>query len=461
MKPGKIMNFAQIVKAAIISIILTTWCSFKNTSATVSVLAFLAIMLTIATMILAITYLGMINYQKSNYQLIANPLYTDSPEYTVTRSIASSKYNKKYDYRLFIILPAISLVLSLLGLFPKYIIGFFKFFRKNITPRETQPLVKCILIACVIQSVISLAMNTPTYAITYKLLDSVNSRVNYLNNYIHNKIYNNASFLNTLTNVPKTNIEALANIKSAIYNIEQPQNLTDPKARSDFTNNLASAFFTLNLYHHLLKIGYDSTNLQNVVNLFNINKLLIGSSFGANIVDLNKIYSEWSPTDFFFRNFSFMDNYTETIKNLYVLNIPSNINIPNDVIAHAMIQVNTWIEEINNRANTIYPEDSWNKFLTMATIVLIVQTIPLFITILVLRDESIKKFLKIDNIQTVNSDCKEYVPVQPPPPPPPPLLPTILPQSPVNLKTEPKKPNGFIKSSVGPLLNITANMFRM
>ena len=238
-----------------------------------------------------------------------------------------------------------------------------------------------ILIACLLQSIIAIIVNISTYSYAYKTLHLVNDRITNLNNYIHNKIYKNAGFLGKLKEVPSNSLLVMKVVQGALNNIE-----TNPSV-----DNLANAFFTLNLYFHFHKIGYRNPNITDAMMIFDIHNLFKGSSFKDKITNVNRLFTgkEWSPADYLFRNATFIEDYSVAIKRIY-LAIPNNKTSVKSVEL-AMSKVATWLEELNNRANTLTPEDSWRRFVPMAITILIIQCVPILLFIYIFQKERVRE----------------------------------------------------------------------
>jgi hypothetical protein len=131
--------------------------------------------------------------------------------------------------------------------------------------------------------------------------------------------------------------------------------------------------------------------------IFDIHGLLVGSSLKDKINITNRIQAKWSPSDFLFRKATFVEDYSVSMKQLY-LAIPGN-TVSAHSIDLAMVKVASWLEEVNNRANTIYPEDAWGRFLPMAITILVIQTVPILFLMYIFHNERIREaffgFIKI------------------------------------------------------------------
>ena len=349
---------------------------FKQSSMITSVSTITSLILIIVTMILSITYLIKLIADYSESKLIANPLNVEASDYNISKSI--KLFGSKYKYQLFIILPIISFILSIIALL--YPIKLYKLFGIKEAPAATRGFVVGIIIACLFQSTIAIIVNISTYSYAYRTLHLVNDRINSLNNFVHNKIYKNASFLAPMKEIPSNSLLIIKIVQNALRNIE----------KNPSVDNLANAFFTLNLYFHYQKIGYRNPNITDAMKIFDIHALFVGSSMKDKI-NITKQLSqqEWSPADFLFRNTTFIEDYSVRIKQLY-LSIPGNTTSARSIDL-AISKVASWLEELNNRSNMITPEDSWSRFLPMAITILIIQTVPILFFIYIFQKERVRE----------------------------------------------------------------------
>ena len=331
--------------------------AFKMSSSVASITTILSLCIVIFSMILALRYLMKLLQQLADEELIANPLNKEAIDYSISKSIRF--FGSDYKYQLFLILPALSLIFAIIAVI-----------------KPATGLVKGIAFACLFQSLIALIVNISTYNYAYKTIYLVNERINNMNNFIHNKFYKNAKFLNSLKNIPSNSLLVLNVVKGAVSNIEKDVSI----------DNLSQAFFTLNLYFHIQKIGHRNVNIKDAVEMFDIHNILAGSSLKDKVNIVSKIAKlSWSPTDFFFRKTTFVEDYSNSIKQMYI-----SVGGSNKLAEKAMIRVSAWIEELNNRANTITPEDSMGRFFPMAITILVMQTLPLLLLIFIFQKESVR-----------------------------------------------------------------------
>jgi hypothetical protein len=368
---------ADVRKLTAVFIIIATFIQnilneFKQSSTGTSVFTVLALLLTLSTMFLSIMYLVQLLTDYSNGKLISNPLNLEAPDYIISKSVQF--FGSKYKYKLFIIIPIITFIFSVSALIYPY--KLYKLFSVRQQPVRTRGLVTGIIIACLLQSIIAIIINVSTYTYAYKTLHLVNDRINGFNNFIHNKIYKNADFLAQMKDIPSNSLLVMKVVQNALRNID----------KNPSVDNLANAFFTLNLYFHYHKIGYRNVNITNAMKIFDIHNLFIGSSIKDKINIINRVaLREWSPADFLFRNSTFIEDYSVQMKRLY-LSIPGNTTSVRSIDL-ATNKVSSWLEELNNRANMLSPEDSWSRFLPMAITILIVQCVPILIFIYLFRKE--------------------------------------------------------------------------
>ena len=350
--------------------------AFNASSRVTAVFAFLAVVIIIISMILSYIYIRQLVNDYLQSKLVSNPLNLEAPDYIISKS--TQLLGSKYKYQLFIIFPIIAFICSIIALL--YPSTLYKLFGVQQTPAKTQGLVLGIIIACLLQSLIAIIVNISTYSYAYKSLNLVNDRIKNLNNFIHNKIYKNSAFLGQMKEIPSNSLLVMKVIKSALLNIE-----TDPSVDS-----LANAFFTLNLYFHFHKIGFRNPNITDAMKIFDIHNLFKGSSLKDKI-NITKLVTQdqWSPTDFLFRNTTFIEDYSVAIKRIY-LSIPNNSTSVKSIDL-AISKVAVWLEEFNNRANMLTPEDSWRRFLPMAITILIVQCVPLLIFMYIFQKERVRE----------------------------------------------------------------------
>jgi hypothetical protein len=351
--------------------------AFNNSSRVTAIFTLFAIIIILTLMILSYMYIRQLLIDYSVSKLISNPLNLEAPDYVISKS--TQFLGSKYKYQLFIILPIISFICCLIALL--YPNTLYKVFRVQQIPAKTQGLVLGIIIACLLQSLIAIIVNISTYSYAYKSLNLVNSRIKNLNNFIHNKIYKNANFLGQMKEIPSNSLLVMKVIKAALFNIENEPTV----------DSLANAFFTLNLYFHFHKIGFRNPNITDAMKIFDIHYLFKGSSFKDKIVNVTNLITEnpWSPTDFLFRSTTFIEDYSVAIKRMYMA-IPNN-NTSVKSVDLAISKVAVWLEELNNRANTLTPEDSWRRFLPMAITILIIQCVPLLILMYIFQKERVRE----------------------------------------------------------------------
>lgn len=372
---------ADIQRLTAIFVVIATFFrniinAFKQSSSTTAMFTLFAVIFVILSMILSLTYIIKLLSDYSESKLIANPLNVDSTDYSISKSI--QLFGSKYKYQLFIILPIITFICSTVALLYPSVI--YKWVGIQQPPAHTQGLVMGIIIACLLQSTLAIIVNISTYSYAYKTLHLVNDRIKYLNNFIHNKIYKNASFLKEFKEIPSNSLLVMKTIQNALQNMEKAPSV----------DAIANAFFTLNLYFHYHKIGYRNPNITDAMNIFDIHVLFKGSSLKDKINITNILArQEWSPADFLFRKATFVEDYSVAIKRIY-LAIPGNTTSVKSIDL-AMQKVAVWLEELNNRANTLTPEDSWSRFLPMAITILIIQCFPILLFIYIFQKERVRE----------------------------------------------------------------------
>jgi len=330
---------------------------FKKPSVGTSLFTVISLLLILSSMFLSITYLIILLKESSESQLIANPLNLQAPEYNISKSVQF--FGSEYKYQLFIILPVLAICFS-----------GYALYRSKKQDTNHSDLVTGIIIVCLIQAVIALILNVSTYSYAYKKLKMVNGRINDLNNYIHNKIYKNATFLSHLKEIPHDSLSVSAVVKKTLATIESQPSV----------DVIANAFFTLNLYYHFQKIGFRNEHISNAMNIFDIHSLFVGSSLKDRINIMNKIsQAQWSPTDFLFRKTTFIEDHSQAMKKVYLKMF--NGSVSSHTVDNAVNKVSIWLAELNGRANMINPQDSWKGFITMAILILVIQTAPLLLVI--------------------------------------------------------------------------------
>lgn len=387
----------DVQKLLVVFLIITgffkkIYFAFKNSSNGAAIFTILAFVLVISSMILSIVYLVKLLTDYSNGLLISNPLNIQSFGYNVSKSLGF--FGTKYKYILFIILPVFAFIFSLGAVF--YTSGVYKIFRITIPPVPTQGLVTGIAIACLIQSTFSIIVNASTYGYTQKHLNIVNDRIKTLNNFIHNKLYKNANFLNTLKEIPTNSLLVNQVVQNALLKLDKNASV----------NDIASAFFTLNLFYHYQKIGYRSEFIEDATKLFDIRYLLTSSSLSKSIISTNLFNPIiWSPTDYLFNKATFIKDYSNEMQKMYSAK-STNTELTRKIMM-ASNKTAMWLEEINTRANTIYPNDNKGKFITMAIVITIFQTLPLLILMYVFQKERVREafieFLKTLFKPTLNT----------------------------------------------------------
>jgi hypothetical protein len=169
--------------------------------------------------------------------------------------------------------------------------------------------------------------------------------------------------------MPTNSLATCDIVSQAINGI--PANTTD-------IQSLSQIFFTINLYYYYLSLGYNNSNTPAALDqIFNIKNLFTNSLNNNKFLFYN--ISSWSPADFLFNKYTFMQDKTSDIKQIYYKINPS---ANKTVIDTAIAQVKQTIATFNNNGNSIYADDAWKSFLGMAIAILVIQALPLLIVLI-------------------------------------------------------------------------------
>ena len=343
-------------------------CSFKNSNIVSMITISITVLCIIATMILSIVYLALLVTDNNYSKRISNPINRESANYQIIKSIDITK--TKYKYQLFIILPVISIIFAILTIFSSSITsGINKAFKYNLNT-DLQPGIRYIAIGSFIYALFSFIFNISYYRGVYGILVKKYNKINdNINNYINQNIYKTNSFLEPLQQMPTNSLATCDIVSQAINGI--PTNTNDVKS-------ISQIFFTINLYYYYLSLGYNNSNTPDALNqIFNIKNLFTNSLNSNKFLFYN--IPTWSPADFLFNKYTFMEDRTSDIKQIYNRINPS---AKQNTINTAIAQVKQTIANFNNNGNSIYAEDAWNSFLGMAIAILVIQSLPLLIVLI-------------------------------------------------------------------------------
>lgn len=274
----------------IMALLRQIFTDLKESPRKIAILAIIGILIMFATTFIAMIYMyRLLNDLRSN-GLIKNPLNREAVDYNISKSMTmrlSSIFDKgvRYKFALLLLLPVLTLIISIAGIY----------FMTKITEPATRNTVKFLLAITLVQSVVAIIVNYSSFLSVYRTISVTQMRVTNFNSFVVFNLYKTSSFLRLLQNIPTNSFS----MSRAIYGALQSMN-TEDKANPD---KVASALFTLNMYIHIQKIGYNNPNIGDAFDLFNIFKIFNGINY--------------SPADFFFRQPTFMYNYSHKIREIY------------------------------------------------------------------------------------------------------------------------------------------------
>lgn len=308
-------------------------------------LIFIALLALYAGFIVSIYYF-IITIQKIRARFsIDDPLNTETIDWEIVKSF--SKYKGSFNFLIFLILPAISilciiLVFVLLPIFPT----------KINMPGEVKLLIAGIAMVAflilLLQFIISMLLSSQIKAIGDKLVK--------LNKEIYSRFTTKVGVLTHLKEIRDSGFDIEEEvIKHGLSYIN------DLSSKED----IAKIFYTITLfiyYHNLL--GTRDTNLYESLKIFTISNLLL---------------QLLSPSDFFpkygtyipLQDITFENNLINYFKDVYNKNAAT--------ITDGLQLYRNWISELNLDANSIYPGKATVTYYILWILTFIIHSIPVLI----------------------------------------------------------------------------------
>ncbi len=320
-------------------------------------LLFIAVIALYAGFIITIYYFVItLNKIRQRFD-ISDPLNKETIDWEVIKSF--SKYTGSFNFLLFLILPAVSILCIILI----FLVNFIFPTKINITG-EVKLLIAGIgmtaFIMLLVQLVISMLLSSQIKAIGGKLVK--------LNKDMY---YRFTSDINIL--------KKLQEMKDSGYDIEENiiEFSVNEISESSTPEQIAKIFYTATLfiyYHNLL--GTRDKHLYEALKVFSIPNILLSKSKAS--------VPTMSPSDFFpkfgtyipAQDVSFSLNLSEKVQDLY--------NKNRATIDDAFQVYRRWMTELNMDANSIYPGKAITTFYILLIITFIIQSIPVIVTLGVL-----------------------------------------------------------------------------
>jgi hypothetical protein len=291
------------------------------------------IIFAILNFLVILYYILKISYDSYSGKLIKNPLNLQTVDYQLVRSFKNSTsfaslFNKsvKYKFGFIIIYPILTTVISAILI---YLIAKDGKFRDYIAGGSFS--FGFIIFSILLNSII-IILFTIYIIISYtqKIRDCYD-RINNYNTSVFSYMYINQNFLNIMNNIPMNSFCMLKIIQSSLLLINDTPESPD---KSDI-NKVAQALFTINMFIHLQKMGFKNTNISDAFN--NVFNYTLLNDISTNPDKINS----YVPSDYLFKKFVYMKNYSDKIILLYnelfeetTGQLITNVNI-NTLIAQA------------------------------------------------------------------------------------------------------------------------------
>jgi hypothetical protein len=372
-QPGMMMDplMAQQIKdqnnifLAIKNLIKSVIDSFKNTHSRIRIYVLISLVITLFASILSLVYLGSAFVTFANTLLVKNPVNENSLDYRISRMGANilNPMNifyslKGFNYVFFLVLPWIQVLTAGFAL-----INLVKKSENGEQPYASSTVI-ILMIALCIQGALSLIFNYVVFFNAYRVFRLVHKRITNFNIYIWKRMYKGSD--------KNKFYENLREVQANPFSVRQAAARSLSALPKDIpAEDLARAMFTVTMYFHYHKLGVRNPSIYNAMDQFDPLRLLVPNTF--------------SPADYLFRQGTFIDDVAEQVaandSTFLSKEIKNNKKLINDAVEiHA-----EWIAEANNRANSIFPDDSMIPFFQMAIIMLIIQTLPFLILIIVFK----------------------------------------------------------------------------
>jgi hypothetical protein len=175
-------------------------------------------------------------------------------------------------------------------------------------------------------------------------------------------MYKSGDFLTSLTEITSNTFESIETVKNILRQV--------PKSVG--TLDLAKIMFSLNMYLHMHKLGLRNPNIAAALGTFSPMYMLNAARY--------------SPSDYLFRNSTFVDDYSQVMLSaMRSLQEENWVSPPNKTIYEATMLVNEWASGASNKANSLYVEDAISPFVKMALGMAVVQWLPIIVLAFVLR----------------------------------------------------------------------------
>jgi len=192
------------------------------------------------------------------------------------------------------------------------------------------------------------------------------------NAHVKGHIYKNTNFLLKLSKPQPNGLLMLQQVDEALSSL--PDSLD--------TNEMAQALFTINVYIHIHKLGFESVHLNKATSLLRPLNLVAGNRFvmsdymnfyGTHVKDYSNVLSQYLPA-----------------MKLYNANILANAKLYKTEIQPAIMKSSAWTSTMNNEANGLTSNQTIPEFITLAMCVLLIELAPIGLLYFLVRKRAVK-----------------------------------------------------------------------
>lgn len=263
--------------------------------------------------VLSVIFLLLTIYMILRASKLANPIHKNMVDYQASRGMfgGSIKYG-------IVVLGDLFLAGLCAAMYRKMI---------SLPQGQASPFVRASMFLAMI-----LGIGTILYLIlyrftAYKKYRIANLNIQGFNGYVRSLLYRNGNFLKPLSVVPLNFMEIDKAIRTSL------STLTDASPQ-----DLAKAFFTINLYQQMLKIGLNNPNLPDALAIFKPINVLVPSRF--------------NPSDYIPVNNIFLEDYAEN----YFALLPPKVRVAAMKKHQAItVMVSDWMTIATNKALNMLP----------------------------------------------------------------------------------------------------------
>jgi hypothetical protein len=348
---------------------------------------------TFAGMVMAVVFLFIsISYWSSSLSK-KNPVFMESFDYLMSQKGLSwfpNGMNYKYFY-----------LTSVLQVFP-FIIAILYMKYRNLPIEVGGPVVIILIVVLLLHACASIPITTLLLYNAKNSMKSVNDRVAQVNKYIYARMYKGTKATpvksnedeeeseatapvqlpsSTSTPIPKTpTLDFYSHFQVVQTDMFMIKDIAEKALKSlpvDISaEDLAKAVFTITLFAHFHRLGIRNPNIYEAIGLFNKFKLLVPFLF--------------NPADYFLRNGTYVKDLAQVIAVKNSTYVNSDLVDKNNKLKKVMQLNSEWVANINNIANSIYPEDNILPFIVMSVGMVVIQVLVFSVLVYILSRDSVK-----------------------------------------------------------------------